>query len=61
MSSPNLNNLIIIGAVLVYMFVVVSGLDANLVSEEVVGVLCHVRNQSRTHLEKLWYQNKNLL
>ncbi|XP_038069217.1 uncharacterized protein LOC119738403 [Patiria miniata] len=43
MSSPNLNNLIIVGALLVYMFVIVAGLDTNLVSDEVFVILCHVK------------------
>ena len=46
MSSPNLNNLIILGGILVYLFVAVSGLDTNLVSEDTFGVLCYVRTCS---------------
>ncbi|XP_071791804.1 gamma-aminobutyric acid type B receptor subunit 1-like [Asterias amurensis] len=43
MSSPNLNNLIILGGILVYLFVAVSGLDTNLVSEDTFGVLCYMK------------------
>ncbi|XP_038071683.1 uncharacterized protein LOC119740441 [Patiria miniata] len=43
MSSPNLNNLIILGAVLVYLFVIVSGLDTNIISQEIFEIMCYVK------------------
>ncbi|XP_022091351.1 uncharacterized protein LOC110979652 isoform X2 [Acanthaster planci] len=43
MSSPNLNNLIILGAVLVYLFVVISGLDTNIISEDLFEIMCYVK------------------
>ncbi|XP_072016482.1 gamma-aminobutyric acid type B receptor subunit 2-like [Amphiura filiformis] len=43
MSSPNLNNLIILGSVLVYATIFVGGLDSNLVSLAVEAQLCQLR------------------
>ncbi|XP_072016477.1 gamma-aminobutyric acid type B receptor subunit 2-like [Amphiura filiformis] len=43
MSSPNLNNLIILGSVLVYATIFVGGVDSNLVSEAVVTQFCQLR------------------
>ncbi|XP_072016479.1 gamma-aminobutyric acid type B receptor subunit 1-like [Amphiura filiformis] len=43
MSSPNLNNLIILGSILVYATIFVGGVDSNLVSEAVVTQFCQLR------------------
>ncbi|XP_072018246.1 gamma-aminobutyric acid type B receptor subunit 2-like [Amphiura filiformis] len=43
MSSPNLNNLIILGSVLVYATIFVGGLDSNLVSVAVEAQFCQLR------------------
>ncbi|XP_072016481.1 gamma-aminobutyric acid type B receptor subunit 2-like [Amphiura filiformis] len=43
MSSPNLNNLIILGSVLVYATIFVGGLDSNLVSLAVEAQFCQLR------------------
>ncbi|XP_033627262.1 uncharacterized protein LOC117290084 [Asterias rubens] len=43
MSSPNLNNIILIGTSLVYASVVIFGIDENLVDDELFLVFCHVR------------------
>ncbi|XP_072015065.1 gamma-aminobutyric acid type B receptor subunit 2-like [Amphiura filiformis] len=43
LSSPNLNNLIILGSVLVYVTIFVGGLDSNLVSVAVEAQLCQLR------------------
>ncbi|XP_072016480.1 gamma-aminobutyric acid type B receptor subunit 2-like [Amphiura filiformis] len=42
MSSPNLNNLIILGSILVYATIFVGGVDSNLVSEAVVTQFCQL-------------------
>ncbi|XP_072028219.1 gamma-aminobutyric acid type B receptor subunit 2-like [Amphiura filiformis] len=43
MSSPNLNNLIILGSILIYLCVIIGGLDGNIVSIETFVVMCQVR------------------
>jgi gamma-aminobutyric acid type B receptor len=42
MSSPNLNNLIIVGSILVYVSVYVLGIDTRQVSEDAFAVVCYV-------------------
>ncbi len=42
MSSPNLNNLILIGCILVYLSVIINGIDTNLVSIHTMSVMCQV-------------------
>ncbi len=42
MSSPNLNNIILIGTSLVYASVVFYGIDRNLVDAEIFILSCHV-------------------
>ncbi|XP_072045198.1 gamma-aminobutyric acid type B receptor subunit 2-like [Amphiura filiformis] len=44
MSSPYLNNLIILGGILIYFWVVTFGLDTHLLSKEAFKVICHIRN-----------------
>ncbi|XP_072035731.1 gamma-aminobutyric acid type B receptor subunit 2-like [Amphiura filiformis] len=43
MSSPNLNNIIIAGSILVYMSVIVAGLDRNQVSRNMIEYVCQIR------------------
>ncbi|XP_072015945.1 gamma-aminobutyric acid type B receptor subunit 1-like [Amphiura filiformis] len=43
LSSPNLNNLIILGSVLVYISIFIGGIDSNLVTHESFGVSCQLR------------------
>ncbi|XP_038073128.1 uncharacterized protein LOC119741448 isoform X2 [Patiria miniata] len=43
MSSPNLNNIILIGTVIVYASVVLYGIDTNLVAEKHLVLFCHIR------------------
>ncbi|XP_072043995.1 gamma-aminobutyric acid type B receptor subunit 2-like [Amphiura filiformis] len=43
MSSPNLNNIIIAGSILVYLSVIVAGLDRNTVSRNVIDDVCQLR------------------
>lgn len=42
MSSPNLNNLILSGAILMYLVVVVTGIDRKYVSSTTSRILCNV-------------------
>ena len=42
MSSPNLNNIIILGSILIYIWVAVSGIDNTLVSDAWFYVMCQV-------------------
>ncbi len=43
MSSPNMNNLIIIGCILTYISVILLGLDSNLAAEETFPYICTAR------------------
>ena len=43
MSSPNMNNLIIIGCILTYISVILLGLDSNLTSEAAFPYICTAR------------------
>lgn len=43
MSSPNMNNLIIIGCILTYISVILLGLDSNLISEAAFPYICTAR------------------
>lgn len=45
MSSPNMNNLIVAGSMLTYLSVVLVGIDTRLVTQNVYGYLCTVRDQ----------------
>ncbi|XP_072030641.1 gamma-aminobutyric acid type B receptor subunit 2-like [Amphiura filiformis] len=45
MSSPNLNNIIIVGSILIYASVIVGGLDSNLVSMNIFEIACQVSNE----------------
>ena len=45
MSSPNLNNLILLGAIFIYGSIFISGLDSTLVSDDVEVIACQVRDQ----------------
>ena len=42
MSSPKLNNVIILGCILCYIAVVLFGLDARFLSFETYGIICNV-------------------
>ena len=44
MSSPRLNNAIIVGCILIYISVVLFGMDNNTVAPTQYAVLCQVRN-----------------
>ena len=43
MSSPYLNNLIIIGSILIYIWVILYGLDTKLIRSEKLEIICQVR------------------
>ena len=43
MSSPNLNNIIILGCILCYISVILLGLDARILSTEEYTSICNVR------------------
>lgn len=44
MSSPRLNNIIVVGCLMTYFSVILFGLDGDLVSTEQYGKVCIVRN-----------------
>lgn len=43
MSSPNMNNIIIVGSILTYISVVLLGFDTRFVSSQTFITLCYVR------------------
>ena len=43
MSSPNLNNMILLGAVFIYLAVAFGGMDSNWLSKDSIIYTCHVR------------------
>ena len=62
MSSPNLNNLIIAGGVLVYCSVFISGVDTGLVDAGIKAISCQVGVSNaqrvilpRTHLHPIYW------
>jgi gamma-aminobutyric acid type B receptor len=56
MSSPNLNNLIIVGSMLVYLSVYILGVDTRQVDDDGFTLFCYVRNiSSEFNLCNLYY------
>lgn len=43
MSSPNLNNLILVGGILAYISMIFFGVDASLVPQSSIALMCKVR------------------
>ena len=58
MSSPNMNNLIILGSILVYAAVLIGGMDSNLLSETIEAIFCQVTrtNIIRSYTAKTDYK-----
>ena len=67
MSSPMINNVVILGCFFCYVFVFLLGIDSRFVDDHVFGTLCNVSGLSLYHLRKYsrivfrWKEYKNIL
>ncbi len=52
MSSPMINNVVILGCFFCYVFVFLLGIDSRFVDDHVFGTLCNVSGLSLYHLRK---------
>lgn len=66
MSSPNLNNLILVGGILAYVSMIFFGIDAALVPQSSIALMCKVRrfmirkNNQTVHLNRLLSITQNV-